>query len=164
LTGASLPHRCRRRCGRAMALRVRLDPRRVRLTSYPTCCGRARRRSMRGEAIGRDRRQGIAAAGKEKGRGKRRGRAGFGPASAPSTAIYRGRWGPYGCTRNGDVGCWPMRGLFCAKKCPRPANRVGRCDTGWDGGSARVSLSPTAPASTMIINRYSIQTSIYKSK
>jgi hypothetical protein len=66
-TGASSPPRHRRRCDRAMALRARLDPHRGRLMSTPTCCGRAWRRFVRGDAIGCGRRRGIAAAGKRRG-------------------------------------------------------------------------------------------------
>jgi hypothetical protein len=103
-TGASLPPRRCRRYGCAMGLRVRRDPRRGRLGSSPTSCGCMRRRSMHGDAIDCGRRQGIAAAGKRRGGESGEFEPGFGPASTPSTAIYRGRWGPDGGC-NHDAGC-----------------------------------------------------------
>jgi hypothetical protein len=135
-TGASSPPHRRHRCDRAMALRARLDPCRGRLMSTPTCCGRA----WRGDWLRPAARN--CSGGEEKGREKRRGRAGFGPASTPSTAIYRGRWGRLQ-PRFGLLGRCGS-GLREKRPSARKPSRVARYRLIW--GSARVALraSPAA--------------------
>jgi hypothetical protein len=99
--------------------------------------------------------------GEDKWRGKRRGRAGFGPASAPLTAIYHGRWGPDGGTYNRAAGCWADAGSGLREKGPRPTNWIGRCDTGWDGGFARVAVIISDPPANSEILKFNKMKNVF---